>query len=62
MKDKLIDYIVTHFEGLKEFRKEYEQISDRLLVEDGKMLLHLFPSKELEDLLNEFIGGKRNDK
>jgi hypothetical protein len=56
MKDKLIEYIVTHFKGLSPFRKEYEQISDRLLVEDAKMLLHLFPSKELEELLNEFIG------
>ena len=56
MRKKLIEYILTHFIGLAEFRKEYENISERLLLEDAKMMMKLYPTEELDNLLNEFIG------
>jgi hypothetical protein len=56
MREKLIEYIMNNFEGMHEFRKEYENISDKLLLEDAKMLQKLYPSKELKNILDELIG------
>lgn len=61
MRNKLIEYIMQHYKGMHEFRKEYEHITDKMLIEDAKMLLKLFPNNnntELTKLLNKFVEGK----
>ena len=54
MKTKLINHILNNYQGMAVFRKEYHDISDKMLVEDCEMLIHLYHSTELESLLNEF--------
>jgi len=65
MKNKLINYILKHYPGMNDFRKEYQKISDKMLIEDAKMLLKIFNdnehTKELSDLLDEFLGDERMD-
>jgi len=63
MKDKLIEYILKHYPGMNDFRKEYQNISDKMLIEDAKMLLKIFNdnehTRELNRLLTEFLGNNK---
>ena len=61
MRNKLITYIMQNYVGMHEFRKEYAHITDKMLIEDTRMLLKLFPNNdntELTKLLNKFVEGE----
>jgi len=58
MKNKLKEYIIKHYPGMHEFRNEYQNISDKMLVEDTEMLIKLSNNddekRELSYLLHNF--------
>jgi len=63
-KTKLLNCVVENYEGIEEFRNEYLETNDKILIEDTKMLLKIFKNHEqktfeiMQKLFKNFVSSK----
>ena len=64
-RKNLMDCVMDNYEGIQDFKIEYETINDTMLIDDTEMLLKIFIElkpeiyKELKNLLSKFKEIKR---
>ena len=66
-RNELMDCVIENYQGIKDFKKEYRQVNDTMLIDDSEMLLKMYPKlrvklgksllkfKEIKSLYNNII-------